>query len=467
MQRKKSPALATALAVVIMCFADSNSICQQMQVRSPAATVVLDAAAQKQIVENIAGIIEKYYVFPDRGKAMADMLRTNLMNLAYSKFTNPRELGSQVIQDLQRVNPDSHLNLVYAPPNAKGFRFVSDTDTDEKKRQEVNQETANREKASNFGLSKLEILEGNVGYLRIDSFQSSPERARAAVASAMKFLENTSAIIIDVRVNPGGDPAYVALICSYFLEKNPILLDTVYNRPSNTTREIKSMENLDGPSLAGKRLYILTGPATASGAELLSYNLQSLKKATIVGGKTVGGAHEMSPYNFAGSFGNFVVIVPDGRVVNAVTKTNWEQTGVQPDLETPVEQALVSAHKQALTDILNSTADESLRQRMQTIISKLDFQQQRKQEATAASKADLSQYAGTYGERVITLEGDQLRFRRQGGSLINLVQVGNDLFELDIPLPQKPRIKFKREGDRVVGFYLQSAGNEEVFVEKK
>ena len=63
--------------------------------------------------------------------------------------------------------------------------------------------------------AKLEILDGNIGYLDLRSFQSAHVGGETA-AAAMAFLSNADAVIIDLRRNGGGDPTMIQLLSSYF-----------------------------------------------------------------------------------------------------------------------------------------------------------------------------------------------------------------------------------------------------------
>lgn len=456
MIKRKFAGLISALCVVTLALICSNGLGQTVM-QEQKKDIQLDNAARKDIVENTAKILEDYYVFPEKGKVMADTLRANLKSGVYDNLTTPEPLRSRLVQDLQKINPDSHMSLSYFPPSA-GFSFISNTETDETKIKEAQDSMERQAKENNFGLVKVEILEGNIGYLKIGGFQSPANLARPALAAAMKFLENSDAIIIDVRVNPGGDPEYVALVSSYFFEGKPVLLNSMYNRPSNTTKEHWTVD-VEG-RLAGKPLYILTGPASASGAEVLAYDLQSFKKATIVGEKTVGGAHGMSPYLFKNDYGAFAVIVPDARVINAVTKTNWEGVGVKPDIAVEAEKALITAHRLALGEVARSTQNEDVKSRNAQIISKLSFQERKRQ------GGDLREYAGKYGDREISFDGESLKFKRQGGPEIKMIQVEDDVFQLDISVPDKPRVRFKKENGKVTGFFLERQGGNDVFVEK-
>ena len=207
----------------------------------------------------------------------------------------------------------------------------------------------------NFGFEKIERLQGNIGYIDLRGF-SDPEAGVETVAAAMNFIGNTDALIFDLRQNGGGSPEMVALICSYLFGEKPVHLNSLYWRKGDKTDEFWTKA-----SVAGKRygetkdVYVLTSNRTFSGAEEFSYNLKNLKRATIIGETTGGGAHPGGMYRINDHFGAFV---PIGRAISPITKTNWEGTGVEPDVKVPKELALKTAYLMALNKVAEKTADE-------------------------------------------------------------------------------------------------------------
>ena len=63
---------------------------------------------------------------------------------------------------------------------------------------------------------------------------------------------------------------------------------------------------------------------------------------------------------------------------------------------------------------------------------------------------DLAAYAGRYGIRTLRVEAGGLIYQRDGSDASRLIPIGPDLFAF----PDTPdiRVKFRREGDKVVGF---------------
>jgi C-terminal processing protease CtpA/Prc len=163
----------------------------------------------------------------------------------------------------------------------------------------------------------------------------------------MGFLAHADAIIYDLRGNGGGSPAMIALLATYLFEK-PTHLNDIYDRKEDTTTQYWTLSYVSGDLIPKKPVYVLTSKRTFSGAEEFSYDLQNLSRATIVGETTGGGAHPVGGHPIGD---HFVIGVPFARAINPVTKTNWEGTGVQPDVKVSASDALDTAVKLATEKI--------------------------------------------------------------------------------------------------------------------
>ncbi len=128
----------------------------------------------------------------------------------------------------------------------------------------------------------------------------------------MNFLAYCDAIIVDLRQNGGGDPAQIQLISSYFFEE-PVHLNDLYARATDRTENYWTLPYVPGAEASKADLYVLTSARTFSGAEEFSYNLQNLKRATIIGETTGGGAH---PTNAMIVQRDFILRVPFARAIN-------------------------------------------------------------------------------------------------------------------------------------------------------
>jgi hypothetical protein len=318
----------------------------------------VDAAMTKQVIDAALKELDENYVFPDVAKKIAGAVRRRQANDEYAGVKTGPELARLLTEHLQEVSKDKHLRVRYSaekiPPRGPGAPPTAEEKAGQKARM-----TTSAQK-SNAGYRRVERLAGNVGYLELDHFAHS-DFAAGPAAAAMTFLGNTDALIIDLRRNGGGSPQGVALLCSYFFDADkPVLLNTLYWRRGDRTDEFWTMKELAGPRYVGKDVYVLTSSRTFSGAEECTYNLQCLKRATIVGETTGGGAH---PGGTRPIGEHFMMFVPTGRAINPITKTNWEGVGVKPDIAASADKALETAHERAVEKLLEkATGDEARRQ---------------------------------------------------------------------------------------------------------
>ena len=139
------------------------------------------------------------------------------------------------------------------------------------------------------------------------------------------------------------NPSITLRVYAHLFEE-PAHLNDLYNRKENTTTQYWTLPYVPGKKLAKKPVFVLTSKGTFSGAEEFSYNLKNLKRATLVGETTGGGAHPVSGHRIDD---HFMIGVPFARAINPISRTNWEGTGVEPDVKTPAAEALSEALKLA------------------------------------------------------------------------------------------------------------------------
>lgn len=322
--------------------------------------LTIDAATRNQVIDGIILNLNKSYIFLETAKAMEKDLRQRIQNKEYDNITSAKEFAQKLTTDLQSISKDKHLRVGYSYqilPIRKDNTQPSEAEIEENR---------NFMRRVNFGFEKVERLQGNIGYIDLRGFMG-PEIGAETVAAAMNFVANTNALIFDLRQNGGGDPEMVALICSYLFGDKPVHLNDLYFRESNETNEFWTKPKVLGKKFGDKDVYVLTSNYTFSGAEEFTYNLKNLKRATIVGETTGGGANPGGRVRLHDHFG---VFVPTGRAINPITKTNWEGTGVTPDIAVSKEQALKTAYKMALTKLLEKTTDEQLKSSLKELIEK-------------------------------------------------------------------------------------------------
>lgn len=409
---------------------------------------------RKEIVSNIGKAMQDGYVFPKKGLQINEALNKRLKAKSYDKILDIGSLVNQIQEDIQAIIHDVHLRLIYFPP-AANFNWVTSDDSDELKKETEDSFRAFSAK-QNHGLPKLELLEGNVGYLKMASFNSSEHFVKETVASAMQFLENTDAIIIDVRNNGGGQPEYVNLLQSYFFPEKT-LLSMKYEKATNITNMFYSVEGIARKKYLDKPLYVLTDNATASAAEVFAYGIQSADRGVIIGEKSLGGAHGFTSVNLSfGDNGNIIINIPDSRMIDPNTRSNFEGVGVIPSVPVKSKQALLEAHQLALEDLLEKTDNSAEKAEYNQIINKLEFQ--KTTELSINSSTNFEIFVGKYEIRVVLLEDGVLKLQRGNGPKYTLNQVGQDLFDLDVPLSPQPQFQFVKENGKVTGFNLNYGG---------
>jgi hypothetical protein len=302
--------------------------------------LTIDAATRARVIDGAVANLNEFYVFPETAKKMEEALRTRQKKGEYDKIDDADALATLLTTHLQEVSHDKHLHVDFFPrvlPQGPPGR-----NPDAEKRMRAQMER------NNCFFKKVEVLPSNIGYLKFDAFPDA-QICGPTVTAAMNFLPNVDAIIFDLRENGGGDPKMVALV-STWLFNEPTHLNDLYNRKENTTTQYWTLPYVPGKNLAGKPAFVLTSKETFSGAEEFTYNLKNLKRATIIGETTGGGAHPVSGHRIDD---HFMIGVPFARAVNPISKTNWEGTGVEPDVKVPAEQALDVAKKMAAEQIHN------------------------------------------------------------------------------------------------------------------
>jgi hypothetical protein len=286
-------------------------------------------------VRGAAARLEASYVFPARAQEAASLLRRNADAGTYDDL-QANALAERITADLSSVLHDKHVRVFYfAEPRSPGMGPVPPVPAD---------------RDMLYGLAQIAHLSGNIGYIDLRGFvHASPDSAHILDA-AMNAVASSDAIVLDLRQNGGGDPDTVARLLSHVLPPNTHLNDFIGKDGSVDT----STSTVTLPTATiGAPLYVLTSPRTFSGGEECAYDLQALKRATLVGAVTGGGANPGGVLRIDDHFGIFV---PDARPRNAITMTNWEGTGVIPDVAVPADRALNTAYGMALDVELRDAA---------------------------------------------------------------------------------------------------------------
>lgn len=308
--------------------------------------VKLDAAERSRVIDAIVKNLEESYVYPDLAQKMEEAIRANQKQGAYDTITDPDAFADRLTKDLRAVSHDKHLGVNFSPVKLPPEGDKPDLEDEARFRKMLER--------TNCSFEKVEVLPRNIGYLKFDAF-ADPTFCGATVVAAMNFLAHVDAIIFDLRENGGGDPKMVAMISSYLFDK-PTHLNDLYNRKEDFTTQYWTEPYVPGTTLADKPAFVLTSKSTFSGAEEFTYNLKNLKRATIVGETTGGGAHPVMGHRIDD---HFMIGVPFARAVNPISKTNWEGTGVEPDVPVKAADAMEKAEDLAAAKLAQDTKPEA------------------------------------------------------------------------------------------------------------
>jgi hypothetical protein len=333
----------------------------QVFIRKDQPDFKITAEQRAAIIDGALKKLAESYVYPEKAREMEKAVRARLDKKEYDGITSARLLSETLTDHLQEVSHDKHLRVIYSHDPLPRPRPPS---AEERQRMRAMQAR------SNYGFEKVECLDGNVGYLELRGFMDA-DAAGETAAAAMNFLTHTDALIIDLRQNGGGSPGMVALLCSYlFAGERKHLNDLAWRGPEGErVEQWWTLPHVAGRRYLDKDVYVLTSKRTFSAAEEFTYNLQALKRATVVGETTGGGAHPGGPRPIDD---HFAIWVPSGRAINPITRTNWEGTGVKPDVEVPADQALATAHLAALNKLLaRGETDPRLQEQLKRHVEKL------------------------------------------------------------------------------------------------
>ncbi len=297
--------------------------------QTPPPASILDAAARREIVEAFAREMREHYVFPERGEQVAAQVTAALASGKYDDATTTTQLAYKLSADASAITHDAHLEVLgprEAPPapQAKGPPPAME--------------------AVEAGITRADKLAGGVGYIEVRSFPSLSSFKRV-IDAAMSGLSGSRALIIDARRNGGGDPGSVSYLVSFLVPPDRPINDFIMRtaKTNDTTR--RSFRSVRTPvSFLEVPVYVLTSRDTFSGGEEFAYDIQALKRGTLIGETTGGGANPAG----ASDLGHGVTAqIPFGRPENPITKTNWDGTGVRPDIAVPAGSALSVALSKA------------------------------------------------------------------------------------------------------------------------
>lgn len=385
------------------------------------------------IVESVNSTLNANYVFPDIVQKIAPVLRDQLTKGEYDSAATNDEFAKRLTEDLVKISGDLHFSVGVDAKWVAEFRAKADPAIKAK----IRKEELGRLEETNFGFDEVSRLKGNIGYIRFSYF-ADPELAYDTAASVMRFVENSDAVIVDLRYNNGGHLEMAQFLASYFFasDKDQLLFDYYYNEDGKRIERGQwVLPGLPGKRMVDKPVYILTGSTSFSSAEWFSYTMKKLGRATLIGERTAGGAHPVArkPVN-----DDFFLQVPIGQIRDPVDHGDFEGTGVQPDIPSPSIDALPLAHKLALENL--SKADASKREEYAWLLPALMAKIQR----PAIDVGMLQRAVGKYEGRKIVLENGTLFYIWRDRFRVALEPIGPNLFAAEGVSDFRYRLNFQR-----------------------
>lgn len=312
---------------------------------------------KQETIDGILKVLQKRYVFPEVADSMQSFVMNNLQSGKYDSISDGEEFALQLTKDLQRVSKDLHLKVQYSIEKTAENGDPDNNDSEESWMNQILTE-------NNYGIKSKKILEGNIGYLEIPMF-GPLEICADTIISAIQYVIDTDALILDLRSCRGSlDENTIPFMCSYFFKESTHFFN-IYSRETDFTKQFWTYAWVPGKRYTDKPIFVVTSSRTFSGGEELAYDLKHANRATIVGEVTRGGAN---PTNLERINSSFTVSVPYMRSVNPITQTNWEGTGVQPDIQVKSNIALFTAQIAALKALYEKLSDENYRLKLMQAI---------------------------------------------------------------------------------------------------
>lgn len=388
-----------------------------------------------EVIADVRKIYNERYVLPEMRPKIDAKLKAGLDSGRY-RTGDPALLAERVNADLREVANDGHLNIRYNPAGVTANMRAGATPGDRAALER-------RDRDRNYGFAEMKVLPGNIRYLAIPSFGWGGPDAAAAIDSAMAFLAQGDAVIIDLRKNGGGQgPAVTQAISQFVAPETPLIS---FRRGDEQSPLITSRPGLS--KMVGKPLYVLTSGETASAGEEFAGHVAGYRLGEIVGDATAGAAFMNSIH---GLDSGFEVSVSEARPVLASTGGDWERVGIAPTIKVDPMIALEVAQAHALRKLAKSAPAE-IGKSFEEMAAGYDMLARPR-----VAVSDPDRYVGSYGDRVVSFDGTSLWIRQDRRMPRKLVALGGDRFTFE----ESPGIqaRFEVKANRAVAIELGQPG---------
>ncbi len=381
----------------------------------------ISARERNKITETIAELIEDNYFDVEKANSIANALRREHAAGTFSDAATKVQFAAALTEILHPH--DGHFAVIWT--NGEHTPDHHDADWDKVARR------------TNFGFEKVEILSGNVGYIRMTSFEAPKIAADTAVA-AMGMVANSDALILDLTNNGGGEPDMVQLMLSYLLGPDPKHVGGLYWRKDDRLQQYWTLPFVPGERYLDKPVYVLGGAATASAAEMFMLQIKNHKRGQLIGQTTYGAGNAGETFEPSDEF---EIFISNGGPVRP--QDVYDGIGVAPNIETAAGEELSRTLLLAWDEILK-TAKDPLQ------INAINWAQARLSaeiDPLPLSDEDKRAALGDFGDRQIVLRDGVLIYERGRRAPEVLIAAPDDVFFLENFPGIKIELSRNKDGD--------------------
>ncbi|WP_276348565.1 S41 family peptidase [Daejeonella sp. JGW-45] len=170
------------------------------------------------------------------------------------------------------------------------------------------------------------MLEGNVGYIKLDKFlENSAQEVKSALLDLKK--SDLKGLVLDLRYNGGGILQEAVKIVNLFVDKG---VTVVIQKGRNREKSI-TYNTFNTPEEATLPLIVLVNNRSASASEIVAGSLQDLDRAVVIGQRSFGkGLVQQTfnlPYNSLVKVTVAKYYTPSGRCIQALDYTHRDSEG--------------------------------------------------------------------------------------------------------------------------------------------
>lgn len=266
--------------------------------------------SQDAVLQAAATAIQAQYLDEAEGARIAAAVRGWSSQRRYAdSCADPQAFSARLNQDLDVFDGHFHVERADADAGQDDWLMAWRADA----------------RGNGAGVREVRVLEGNIGYLRLSTFYPL-DLARPKLAAAFSLLADTNGLVLDLRQNGGGDDGSADLLVRTLLEPGITEVQALEQRGRRTAVRLPPASL--PPYL--KPLVVLIDRRTGSAAEFVAYSLQAVARARIVGSRSGGAAHMFDdPVQLPDGY---QISIPDRQPINLRTGSNWERTGITPDV---------------------------------------------------------------------------------------------------------------------------------------